>query len=436
MTKKKRKRRRTHSRRGRQQAQSTPNWKLPYPPLEPDDRLSRIMDYSEIIPGYDEFVAEMGVEDFEEQMDYFFFFVSHSSRLIDEREFRDVNLDLDPYDFLVSAAAEFLLGLVEEKGSLYDSDGGYIAPYDHILRYAMYRYLTPKLRDDLKRRAHRTSRRCRATGIGTMAAAVEIALDDEMIPDEATPFLMQLFSDAVVESVLNQGKQFDRDWEERDRSLDHWMEQIIAADWDRPVEEAVDRLASAGLRAMPQVAHLFYDTDLEYDDYPVMTALEIAARIPCQLSLRLLSQTLLEGDGWPSERVAELFPSMPDLVCPYLIYALTAPGGPEWEVALWGYSLLGETKCPDAFDILVDGLSYQGKSDYDPEIGQCSAADGLLALGDERAIPILHDYLRNPDADLGAQRELLYKLLEHEGGHPWGPQIAEDLTWDALSSQE
>ena len=431
MSKKPRQKRVRPSRRPRQ-AQPNHDWQLPYPPLCPEDRLSRLLDYRDIIPGYEGFVAEMGKAAFEEEMDYFFFFLGNSDRLTDEPEFRDVELGLDPYDFLVYAAFDLFTDMVDEKGSIFKPEGGYIEPYEHILRHAMQRYLTPALRADLGRRARRTARRLRGTGIGSMADAVEVGLDDEGIPAMIITLLPKLFSDAFIDSVLNQAKRFEQDWEERDRSLDGWMEQIAAADFDRPAEQAVEELVKAGPRALPHLCHLFYNMDLGYDDYSVATTFEAIARIPCQLSLHILVQALFDDNDWSSERASELLTGMADLACPYLAYALTVPGGPDWETVLWGHSILGKAQCPGAFDFLVNGLSYQGKKPFDAEIGQISAAEGLLELGDERAVPILHDYLRNPQADLEARGELLYMLVEHEGGHPWGAQIAGDLTEDTL----
>jgi HEAT repeat protein len=432
MTKKSKRKRTRPRQRRRQQTPPTHDWQLPFPPLGPEDRLSTVMDYREFIPDYDEFVAEVGKDALEEEMDYFYFFLGNSDHLTKEREFRDVKLGIDSHDFLVYAAHDFLIDMVNKDGSIWDPEGGLVKPYEHIVQHAIARHLTPALRADLQRRARRTARRRRGTGIGSMAQAVEVALDDEGTPIMIITLVPQLFSDALIQSVLDHAERYEQEWEERDRSLDRWMEQIAAADFDQPAEQAVERLAAAGPRAMPHVAHLFYDMDLEYDDYPVATALEIAARIPSQLSLRFLVQALFDDDDWISERAAELLAGLPDLACPYLIYALTVPDGPDWETALWGYSLLGKARCPGAFDILVDGLSYQGKGPYDAEVGQISAAEGLLELWDERAIPILHDYLRDPQADLRARGELLYTLLEHEGGHLWGPQIAGDLTPDTL----
>jgi len=435
---KKSKRKRKRRRRPRQQQETQPafDWRLPFPPLGPEDRLSNLVDYRDITPDYDEFVAEMGKEALEEQLDYFYFFLSNSDQLADEREFQDVNLGIDPYDFLVYAAYDFLTDMVDKKGSIWAPEGGLVEPYEHIVQHALSRHLTPALRADLRRRTRRTARRCRTTGIGSMADAVEIGLDDEGIPATVITLLPQLFSNALIQSVMDLAERFEQDWEEHDRSLDRWMEQIAAADFDQPAEQAVEELVAAGLCAIPHLVHLFYNMDLDYDDYSVATALETLARIPCQLSLHILVQALFDDDSWSSERASELLASIPDLACPYLAYALTVPGGPDWKTALWGYSLLGEARCPGAFDLLVDGLSYQGKHPVDAEICQISAADGLLALEDERAIPVLHDYLRNPQADLGARDELLYELLEHEGGHPWGAQIAGDLTSDTLPSSE
>lgn len=432
--KRRRKRRRTHSRRKQQQAQPAFDWRLPFPPLGPDDRLSSLVDYREITPGYDEFVAEMGKEALEEQLDYFYFFLGNSDRLTDEPEFQNVKLGLDTHDFLVYAAFDFLTDMVDKKGSIWGPEGGLVKPYEHIVQHAMSRYLTPALRSDLKRKARRAARRCRGTGIGSMANAVEIALDDEGIPTIIITLLPQLFSNALVQGVLDVGEQYEQDWEERDRSLDSWMEQIAASDFGQPADEAVEKLVGAGLRALPHLGHLFYDLDSEHGDYPVVAALEIAARIPCQLSLHLLTQALIEDIERATERTDELLAGLPDLICPYLAYALTVPGDPDWQTALWGYSLLGKARCPGAFDLLVNGLSYQGEKPLDAEAGQLSAAEGLVELGNERAIPVLHDYLRNPQADLQARGELLYTLLEHEGGHPWGAQIAEGLTPDTLEA--
>jgi hypothetical protein len=420
--------------RQRRQAPLAYDWRLPYPPLRPEDRLSTIADYREIIPEYDRLAAEIGEAELEEELDYFYFFLGYSSRLADEPEFQDIELGLDPYDFLVYAATDLLIDVVDRKDSIFHPQGGYVEPYGHILHHALLRYLTPALRANLRHQARRTARRHRGTGISAMASAVEVALDDEGIPAMIITLLQQLFSKALIQHVLDQAERFEQDWEERDRSLDGWMEQIAAADFDRPAEPAVEGLAAAGPRALPHLCHLFYDLDLSYGDYPVVAALEIAARIPCQLSLRLLVQALFEDIGGTSERAAELLISLPDLLCPYLAYALTVPGGPDWETALWGYSLLGKARWPGTFDLLVNGLSYQGKQPLDAEDCQLSAAEGLLALEDERVIPLLHDYLRNPQADLGARDELLYTLLEDEGGHPWGAQIAGDLTSDTLPS--
>jgi len=427
----KRRRKRRHRARPRpqRQQQTRPDfWQSPFPSLEPEDRLSSLVDYRDIVADYDELVAEVGEETLQEHLDHFYFFLGSSNLLAEETEFQSVKLGIDPYDFLVYATFDFLTGVLDEKGSIWDPEGGLVKPYSHIVEHAISRYLTPALRKDLKRRCRRTARRLWGTSIGLMADAVEIALDDEGIPSIIITLLPHLFSSALVQSVLNMPEQFERDWEERDRSLDCWMEQIAAADFDQPAEEAIDKLVEAGTRAIPHLAHLFYDMDLDYDDYPIATALETVAFIPCQFSLHLLVEALLDDCDWSSEQAAELLAGMPDLACPYLAYALTVPGGPDWLTALWEYSLLGEMQCPGAFDILVEGLSYQGKSSYDSGVGQLSAAEGLLALGDERAIPILHDYLRNPQVDLTARDELLYLLLEDEDGHPWGAQIARDLT--------
>lgn len=430
MRKKRKRRHRTRPRQRKRWEHSGYDWQQPYPDLRPEDRLSSLSghSYRDMISGYDELVAEMGEEELVEMMDYYFFFLGRSSLLIDEPELENIDLHLDPYDFLVYATLDFVVSSVDEKQDLFDQETrAYIEEYEHILSHTIQRHLTPPVLGNLRRRLRRIARRRRNTGIGSMADAVEIALSEQDVPFIIITLLQQLFSNALLQAGLDQSKHAKQAWEERDRSLDPWMEQVAAADLDHPADKAVEKLAQAGKRAMPHVAHLFYDSDLEYGDYPVDSALEIAAQIPCQLSLHILLQALFDNVGSSSELALDLLAEMPDLVCPYLAYALTIPGGPDWETAMFGYSLLGKTRCPGAFDLLVEGLSYQASDPADTETGQTYAAEGLLELGDERAIPILHDYLRDPQANAAAREELLYTLREEDGGHPWAPQVAGDL---------
>ncbi len=217
MTKRKRKRRRPRKR--RQQTSQTIDWQLPFPPLAPEDRMSTVVDYGEFIPDYDEFVAEVGKEAFEEEMDYFYFFLGNSDRLTHEPEFKTVDLGIDPYDFVVYAAHDFLFDMASKKGSIWNPDGGLVAPFEHIVQHAMSRYLTPTLRTDLRRRARRTARRCQSTGIGSIADTVEIGLDDAKIPSMIITLLPQLFSNALIQSVLDLAERYERDWGERDRTL-------------------------------------------------------------------------------------------------------------------------------------------------------------------------------------------------------------------------
>ncbi len=432
MGKKRRHHRRRPTQRGRKQEPQTYRWDDPLPPLRAEDRLSTMMDYREIVPGYDDFVAEFGKEGFDERMDELFFLLGHSSRLLDEPEFQDLSVPIAPHDFLVFEATEVIHETLENDDSLSHPDGGYIAPYEHILRHAMHRYLTPALQGGLHRRARRVAHRCEGTALGLMATALQTALDDEGIPRVIIGLFQKLFFDAILDAIFNHDEQFETEWEERDRSLDRWMEQIAAADFDRPAERAVERLVAAGTRALPHLTHLFYDTNRGYDDYAVATAFEAFARIPSQLSLWVLVQGLLDDNDWASEEAADRLAELPELTCPYLHYALTIPDGPEWLVALWGYHILARARCSGAFELLLDGLSYVGDSPYSAEGIQVSASSGLLELGDERAIPVLRDWLRDPKADINARGEFLYELLGSEDNHPWADEIAGDLTPDTL----
>lgn len=429
--------RRRSDRRDRRREQPSHDWDNPFPRLRREDRVSTLIDYRDIVPDYDAIVTEFGEEAFDERMDQLFFFLGHSARLLDEPEFRDASVDIDPHDFLVFEAADVVRKTVGNDESPFHPDGGYVEPYEHILRHAMHRYLTPALRSNLRRRARRVARRRKGTGIGAMASALQIAITDEGMPTLAISLLQKLFSDAILEAVLNHDEQWEREWEERDRSLDRWMEQIAAADFDRPAEQAVQKLAAAGTRALPHLTHLFIDTDRGYDDYAVATAFQIFGRIPSQLSLWVLVQGLLDDDDWASEEAADRLAELPRLACPYFHYALTVPAGPEWLVALWGYDVLARAQCPGAFELLVEGLSYVEVQPETPHVDlaegiQASAGSGLVELGDERAIPVLRDWLRDPQANLRAREELLYELVVFEGGHPWADDVVGDLTPETL----
>ncbi len=416
-------------------AQEDP-WLQPHIDLQPQDRLSTYGDLRPLIPNYDEFVAEYGKEYLEDVMDHFFFYLARSPRLAAEPEFQDLDLGIDPYDFLVFEMQDILIealnkGLINE---LRQPDGRFIPPLEHVVEHAIHRYLTPPLQRDIRRRCRSIISRLPDTALADMAKAVIDAIEDKGIPRPVISLLPRLFFSALGERVLELHERFEQDWENRDRQLDPWMEQIIAADFDRPADEAIEQLKKAGRAALPHLSHMYYDLDLTYDDYPVNAVVEIAAHIPCQLSLQMLLEAMFRDMDWASVRAAEALVGMPDLICPYFAYALTVPGGPDWVTALYGYEMIGQARCPGAFELIVEGLSYQGEQDDDSEGAQYSAACGLLALGDERAIPILHDYLRNPRADWSARRDLLHVLRE-ESPQPWCDQIAGDLTEDTLPEE-
>jgi hypothetical protein len=408
------------------------NWENPFPRLRPEDRISTLIDLGEITPNYEGLVAQFGKKTIDERMDYFYFFLARSSRLLEEPEFEDARVEIDPHDFLVFETAELVHRTFGKGEGLSHPDGGYTEPYEHILLHVAHRYLTEALRADLRRRARRVAQRRHDTGIGAMASAVEIGIDDEAMSPLLLGLLQKLFSDAILGAVLDHDELVQRDWQERDRSLDRWMEQIADADFDDPADQTVEALVAAGPRALPHLAHLFFDMDGSYDDYYVCTAFQAFARIPSQLSLWVLVQGLLDDDDWSSEEAVEQLAGLPDLVCPYLHYALTVPGGPAWAVALWGYDVLAKARCPRAFELLVEGLSHAGEQPHDAEVIQLSAGLGLLELGDDRAIPRLHGWLRDPQVDVGARNELLYELTMSEDGHPWADDIAGDLTLETL----
>jgi hypothetical protein len=390
------------------------------------------MDHRELMADYDALAEKYGKGHLDDQMDYFYFFLGHSWRLLDEPEFEDASVEIDGYDFLLDEAMQLILHLVERDQSLLEPDGGCVAPYAHILEHAMRRYVTPDLRAEVSSRAERLARRREGSGIGTMADYLRVALEDGGIPAAIVSLLQRLFSNAILDALRDHDERVKREWEERDRSLDRWMDEIAVADFEHPAERAVEALVAAGNRALPHLVNLVYFDDRTYGDYSVWTALEALARIPSQRSLSVLVGALLDDDDLVAIEVPGLLAAMPDLSCPYVDYALTVPGGPdEWTMML-AYDVLVKAKCPGAFDRLVEGLSYQGESPDDAEGVQVGASLGLLELGDERAIPVLNTWLQDPEANGLARYELLREITRSPDDYPWAKEIAGDLTLDTL----
>ena len=296
-------------------------------------------------------------------------------------------------------AMQLMVDMVEKEQSLLDPNGGYVAPYSHILEHLMRRYVTPELRRDLSSRAERLARRREGSGIGTMADHVQIALEDDGVPMTIITLFQRLFSNAILDGLRGHDERVNRDWDERDRSLDRWMDEIAAGDFDDPAERAVEALVASADRALPHLVRLVYDEDRTYGDYSVWTALEALARIPSQRSLSVLVGALLDDDDLIAIEIPGLLAAMPDLACQYVDYALTVPGGPDEWTTMLAYDVLVKARCPGAFERLVEGLSYRGESPDDAEGVQVSASFGLLELGDERAIPVLHRWLQNPEAN-------------------------------------
>ncbi|MGD2144405.1 MAG: hypothetical protein PVF54_08005, partial [Anaerolineae bacterium] len=229
------------------------DWEKPLPELRAEDRLSTVLDYRDIVSDYESFAAEVGRETLQEQLDIFYFLLAKSARLLDEPEFSDAEVSIDPHDFLVFETADVLLDTLDDDQDVVPPQVGTTHLYDHILFHAMRRYLTPELRADLGRRAGRVARRRDGTAIGSMADAVEVALDDEGISVMVITLLLELFSESLIRRLANQEKRFEQEWENRDQSLDPWMEQIASADFDRPAEQAVEELVAAGPRALPHL---------------------------------------------------------------------------------------------------------------------------------------------------------------------------------------
>jgi HEAT repeat protein len=265
-----------------------------------------------------------------------------------------------------------------------------------------------------------------------MADHVRIALEDEGLPAAIVGLFQRLFSNAILDGLRHHDEQVQREWAERDRSLDRWTDEIAAGDFDAPAERAVEALEAAGARALPHLVKLVYDEDRTYADYSVWTALEALARIPSQRSLSVLVGALLDDDDQVAIEIPSLLAAMPDLACPYVDYALTVPGGPDEWTTMMAHEVLVKARCPGAFERLVEGLSYQGESPDDAEGVQVGASFGLLELGDELAIPVLRSWLQDPKANELARYELLREITRSPDDCPWAKEVAGDLTLDTL----
>lgn len=81
-------------------------------------RASSQLDYREILPNYDGFVAEFGKEHLTRTMDEFFYALDQSAHLAAEPEFKGWQFPLDDFDWVLNEAVRLLRRASEKKAQI------------------------------------------------------------------------------------------------------------------------------------------------------------------------------------------------------------------------------------------------------------------------------------------------------------------------------
>ncbi len=388
-------------------------------PLAPEERFSNYADYAVIVPNYQELVAAQGEEQARENLDYIFYFLSHSAELLDEPEFKDLNWRLDAHDYLVY---ELYTYAQTPEGQRPEALGPQLDDEHvrHIVHDGLRRYLTPAMRRDVERRARTLARRQAGSLLAAEAQTVAIALEGRTVEPLTVGLLVESLRSTLLQAVANLPELLDREWDERESTLDRWLEALLEADAEHPAEEAVQRLREAGPAALPFAKYIYYTAEQEgrCDDYAFRTALDLAAGIPAGQSLWLLAGAIVDCpilSHWVAEQLAT---SMPGLACAYCGYLLTDPLPANARLAAAGLEVVVAARCPAAFNLARAGLSYRVADAAQTEAVQTAAWEALLALGDPAAIPILRSYLGDERASRAA-RDGLLEALRGEPGRGW-----------------
>jgi len=287
------------------------------------------------------------------------------------------------------------------------------------------RYFTLTMRRDVQRRARILARRRPGTLMAAEAEAVALATRDPQISLLLVGLLVESFRKALLQAVLDLPDVIDREWEQRDRRLDRWLEALHQADAEHPAEEAVQRLQQAGAAALPLAAHLYWDEQYTCDDYPLQAALEVVAPIAAPQSLWLLRETIVSCPDLYRRAVEHLAASMPELACAYFRYLLTDRHAPDAALVTAGLLTVAAAGCPGAFDLASAALRYQAGDALEMEMVQATAGEALLALGDRAAVPVLRAYLADEQANPAA-REHIVEALRSERGHGWWEEIVKE----------
>ncbi len=367
-------------------------------------------------------VAAEGEARAEEVTDYVLHLLGASAELLGQHEFRGLDWRLDPHDYLVYDLWEYARGLspteVEALGALDDSC------LRHMVADGLRRYLTPALRGDIERRSRALARRRAGSLLASEAEVLAMAVREGQTNPSTVGALVESFRRAMLAAAGDLPRLTEREWQERDYSLDPCVEALRRGSFARPAHEAVRRLQQAGQAALPLLARLCTGSGYGCDDYPFRAALEAAAAIPSGQSLWMLRSCIVACPILRSWAVEQLVAGLPGWACAYFRYLLTGPAPGPAALAAAGLQAVAAARCPDAFELARLGLVYRTGDAADAETVQTAAWEALLALGDPAAIPVLRSYLADEQASDPA-RELLLLALAAGGAPAWREEITQ-----------
>jgi len=338
-------------------------------------RPSKTMDYREIVPEYERFVAEVGKTNLTRAMDEMFYALEQSSKLVTEPELADWQFPLDDFDWILEEALRIISAKPSKRGEWSDD-------YRGLILVGLHRDLTPYVIRHLKRRLAKIETRLAGTQRAIIASDVRFALDDAYLRLFAG-LAAKLYSDTICNKLLAREQVVEAEKKSRDPRINALIAQIKTGSFKKPARAAVETLIKIGPAVLPALEELAYEEGKTPDDYSVVAAFEAIARIPCPRAVTILVYAL--EDDWESiiQIAQKGLTQMKDLAKDYLVYLAQ---NPEARIYTTGrvYEILRAIEEPETFTLIVRGLESK------EWLVQIEAADNLIQLGDRRAIePIL-----------------------------------------------
>ena len=395
------------------------------PRLTKEERLSSYVDYALLLPNYPDLVAAEGEKRARDILDYLFHYLGLSVELLDEPEFAELHWPLAPHDYLVYELYHHILaqgwdrldGLTSELSD---------ERIEHMIHDGLRRLLGPDMRHQVRSRAHSLSGRLDAGALQMEAQAVATALGELAIDPMAISVLVESLRRALVAAAADLPERIEREWEERDRSLDGWLEAIRRPGSPTVREEAIRRLQEAGRAALPLVAHMYHDLDYTCHDEPLQAALHVAAAIPDPQSLWFLSEAMRDCAALAGWAASQLAANMPAEAAAYWRFLLTEPAPADPCVAANAVIAASAARLPQAYDLALLGLEYKAADPSATEAVQVAAWRALLSLDNPDAGPRLRDYVESDEASPTARDQLVQALVS-ESQEGWRAGILRRL---------